>query len=321
MSEITIGLNAVVVAVTDSRPRILTVDWGDGGSRSGTSSALPFGPLDAEADRTLDRGLRNWVCQLTGIELGYVEQLYTFADRDRDPHERRGGPRVVSVAYLAVVSEAEAGAGEGSVWRDIYRFFPWEDWRDGEPKLMPAIEKALRVWQRAAASPSGRSEQGERIEVCFGLAGAGWDAYRVLDRYELLYEAGLVDEALRDGRRPSGSGAPVFGEPMALDHRRILATALSRVRGKIKFRPVVFELVPETFTLFQLQQVVEALTGTALHKQNFRRLVEKGGLVEATSEVESHTGGRPAKLFRFRRDVLRERLTPGVGIPSPRRQS
>lgn len=321
MHEITIGLNAVIVAVTGSQPRILTVERSSRVAGSGSSSTLPYGPLDAEADRTLDLGLRNWVSQLTGLELGYVEQLYTFADRDRDPHERRGGPRVVSVAYLALVKETEAVAGEGSVWRDVYAYFPWEDWRNGEPKSIGAIEKALRRWQSAAASRPERAGRRERIELSFGLAGAGWDAYRVLDRYELLYEAGLVDEALRDGRQPSEGGAPVFGEPMVLDHRRILATALSRVRGKIKFRPVVFELVPEAFTLFQLQQVVEALTGTALHKQNFRRLVEKGGLAETTGEVESHTGGRPAKLFRFRRDVLRERLTPGVGIPSPRRQA
>ena len=61
---------------------------------------------------------------------------------------------------------------------------------------------------------------------------------------------------------------------MALDHRRILATALGRLRGKLKYRPVVFELLPSAFTLLQLQRVVEALAGVRLHKQNLRRLVE-----------------------------------------------
>ncbi len=103
---------------------------------------------------------------------------------------------------------------------------------------------------------------------------------------------------------------------MGFDHRRILATAVSRLRGKIKFRPVVFELLPPTFTLLQLQRVVEALAGQPLHKQNFRRLVEKGGLVEGTGKQASGTGGRPAELFRFRRGVLRERPTPGVGLPA-----
>ena len=102
---------------------------------------------------------------------------------------------------------------------------------------------------------------------------------------------------------------------MGFDHRRILATALTRLRGKIKYRPVVFELLAPTFTLLQLQRVVEALAGQRLHKQNFRRLVEKGGLVEGTGQLTSGTGGRPAELFRFRREVSRERPAPGVGLP------
>ena len=103
---------------------------------------------------------------------------------------------------------------------------------------------------------------------------------------------------------------------MALDHRRLLATALGRLRGKLKYRPVVFELLPATFTLLRLQRVVEALAGARLHKQNFRRLVETGGLVEGTGVTEPGTVGRPAELFRFRREVLRERRAPGVGLPA-----
>ena len=98
----------------------------------------------------------------------------------------------------------------------------------------------------------------------------------------------------------------------------MLATALGRLRGKLKYRPVVFELLPSTFTLLQLQRVVEALAGVHLHKQNLRRLVETGGLVEGTGQFDQRTGGRPAELFRFRRNVLRERPAPGVGIPGIR---
>ena len=106
---------------------------------------------------------------------------------------------------------------------------------------------------------------------------------------------------------------------MALDHRRLIATALGRLRGKLKYRPVVFELLPATFTLLRLQRVVEALAGVRLHKQNFRRLVETGGLVEGTGQIEPAQVGRPAELFRFRREVLRERRAPGVGLPVPQR--
>jgi hypothetical protein len=144
----------------------------------------------------------------------------------------------------------------------------------------------------------------------------------VLDRYELLYEAGLVAEARRDaaldGEVPGVRLGPPQGVPLALDHRRILASALGRLRGKLRYRPVVFELLPRHFTLLRLQRTVEALAGVRLHKQNFRRLVEAGGLVEGTGKLESATGGRPAEIFRFRREVLRERPAPGVGLPGLR---
>lgn len=306
--DISVGLNAVIIAVTDNQPRVLTVD-------ENGLPALPYGPLQADSDRTLDLGLRKWVRQQTGLDLGYVEQLYTFADRDRDPSRRRGGPRVVSVAYLALVREAEAEAGEGSRWMDIYQFFPWEDWRDNRPEVIDEIRDQVEKWEAEVGGDGEREVRQERAELAFGLSGAGWDGYQVLERYELLYEMGQVVEAAHD----AGSEVPSneFGLQMWLDHRRILATALSRVRGKIKYRPVIFELMPPQFTLFQLQKVVEGLAGVRLHKQNFRRLVEKGGLVEGTGRIDTQTGGRPAELFRFRREVLRERVAPGLGVPSP----
>ena len=302
-AAIEIGLNAVIVAVTQNRPRVLTVARAEG------PPALPFGPLDPEADRTLELGLRGWVRRQTGLALGYVEQLYTFADRHRDPR-LRAGPRIVSVAYLALVREDAQPGGGGARWRDVYELLPWEEWRAGKPPVMAAIGAALARWSRKARDAAGRARRAERVDICFGLHGAVWDAVRVLERYELLFEAGLVAEA---GAKNAG-----LGPQMALDHRRILATALGRLRGKLKYRPLVFELLPETFTLLQLQRVVEALAGLKLHKQNFRRLVENAGLVEGTGEIDSETGGRPAERHRFRREVLRERRAPGVSLPGER---
>jgi hypothetical protein len=93
---------------------------------------------------------------------------------------------------------------------------------------------------------------------------------------------------------------------------------MGRLRGKLKYRPVVFELMPAIFTLLDLQRTVEAVAGPLLHKQNFRRLVEKAGLVERTGQFASRTGGRPAELFRFRREVLVERPAPGLRFALPR---
>ena len=325
--KVSIGLNAVIVAVTHEVPRILTVMRR---TSSGLEEALPFGPLEPETDRTLDRGLRRWVREQTGLEVGYVEQLYTFGDRNRDPREAHGGPRVVSVAYLALVHESEVSGSQQARWRGWYEFFPWEDWRQGRPAVLDErIAPALERWAAQPAGPAEvlRGERRQRADIAFGLGGARWDGERVLERYELLYEAALVPEALRDRAALNGGEpapaldgeSPLAGRPLALDHRRILATALGRLRGKLRYRPVVFELLPPAFTLLQLQRVVEALSGVRLHKQNFRRLVETGGLVEGTGQQHAETGGRPAELFVFRREVLRERPAPGVGLPGVRR--
>jgi hypothetical protein len=69
------------------------------------------------------------------------------------------------------------------------------------------------------------------------------------------------------------------------DHRRILATGIARVRAKIKYNPVVFELMPPVFTLSQLPRYVEAIAGLNIHKPNFRRLIEQQQLVEETGET------------------------------------
>jgi hypothetical protein len=310
--SLVVGLNAVIVAVTDEEPRLLTVEREERGWGSAREPALPFGPLDPAGHRTLELGLRDWVREQTGLDLGYAEQLYTFADRHRDPRERAGGPRVLSIAYLALVREGQV-AGEGRArWRGFYEFLPWEDGRSGRPAVIDeVIAPALDRWVRRASDIRARRARQERADITFGLRGAAFSTERVLDRYELLYEAGLVGEARRDRGRAGPRGARL-GEAMALDHRRLFATALGRLRGKLKYRPVVFELLPPTFTLLRLQRVVEALAGIRLHKQNFRRLVEKGGLVEGTGVRESGPVGRPAELFCFRREVLRERSTTGV---------
>ena len=175
----------------------------------------------------------------------------------------------------------------------------------GKLLSLPAV---LNAWSDSNPDRSARALCRERAAVAFGLDGTPWDADRVLERYELLYEAELVTEALPQA--PAGTGLP-----MPLDHRRIVATALGRLRGKIKYRPVVFELLEDSFTLLHLQQVVEALAGLALHKPNFRRLLDRTRLVEGTGRRSSQGRGRPAETFRFRREVLRERPRPGVGIP------
>jgi hypothetical protein len=305
---VSIGLSAAIVSVADERPCVLVVE------HPGVEDSLPFGPFDPLNHRTLDSGLRRWVGEQTGLDLGYAEQLYTFGDRGRHLPTPDEGTRVVSVGYLALTRQVERKSPD-TRWSDWYRYFPWEDWRDEKPAIIDsAIAPALRQFAKSASEAETAERRRERIRLCFGLDGMAWDEEKVLERYELLYEAGLVREALRDGRKPIGPSMPVPGVSMMYDHRRILATAIARLRGKMKYRPVVFELMPPSFTLLELQRTVEAISGIRLHKQNFRRLMEDQGLVEGTGKFAARARGRPAELFRFRREVLRERPAPGMRL-------
>jgi hypothetical protein len=298
---IAVELTAVLVAVSSGDPQVMTIQGGD---------ALPSGPFEHQ-HRSLQTGLRAWVEQQTRHRLGYVEQLYTFADRDRMMEE--AGRRVISISYLGLTREETAESG----WHSWYEYFPWEDHRGGRPSLIDAtVAPGLRDWAACGAAGGLERDRRQRADVTFSLEGSPWNEELVLQRYELLYEAGLVPEALR--RRTSPAAPPCPDRPMILDHRRILATGIARLRAKIKYRPVVFELMPPAFTLFQLQRSVEALAGRPLHKQNFRRLIEQQDLVEETGTSAADTGGRPAKLFRFRPAVLAERSVAGSKLPLAR---
>ena len=299
-----IELTAVLVAVTNEEPRVLTIQNG---------RALPTGPF-ASAHRSLQMGLRAWVEHQTHHPLGYLEQLYTFADRDR--MHGGGEQRMVSISYLGLTREAGVSGEHGPRWHDWYRYFPWEDWRDGPSAVIArAILPRLRRWVGDASEPTIRRERTHRVATTFRTDEQGWNEELVLQRYELLYEAGLIPEAMRDG---ASAAAVIPGRPMSGDHRRILATGIARLRAKIKYRPVVFELMPAEFTLLQLQRSVEALAGRLVHKQNFRRLIEQQQLVEETGAIAADTVGRPAKLFRFRHAVLAERAVVGTKLPLSR---
>jgi hypothetical protein len=294
-------LIAVVSAVTGGEPRILTIKRG---------TALPSGSFES-GHRSLQAGLRSWVERQTHQPLGYVEQLYTFADRDRAD----SAGRVLSISYLALTRETRV-SGAQAEWQSWYRYFPWEDHRAGTPAcLADAILPALTAWARDEA-------RWQRAATLFGADNRPWNEDFSLQRYELLYEAGVVPEWTRRRDHNTAAAGPsqaaIPGDPMIQDHRRILATGIARLRAKIKYRPVFFELMPETFTLLQLQQTVEAIAGRRLHKQNFRRLIDAQALVEDTGIVAQDTGGRPAKLFRYRRDVQTERAVAATRLPLAR---
>src|SRR5262245_26740912 len=97
-----------------------------------------------------------------------------------------------------------------------------------------------------------------------------------------------------DALDPAGSALP-----LAFDHASILGTAVRRIRGKVDYAPIGFELLPERFSLRDLRLVHEAILGRELNKDSFRRRILDRGLVVATGEREQGVGHRPPELYRF----------------------
>ena len=288
-----------------------------GAASARQAKRLPFGPFMPDQHRTMEIGLRHWVREQVGVDLAHVEQLYTFADQGR--HASGEAAHIVSVGYLALTRTREQKSApsqaptEDGDWEDLYAFFPWEDWRQGRPEgldtqILPGLDKWLEKDARAA----------DRVRLAFGRDGAQWDEEFVLERYELLYEASLVEEALVDqGSKGRRQPKPDLGLALHLDHRRILATALGRLRSKLKYRPVIFDLMPSGFTLRALQSTTEMVMGVNLHQQNFRRLVEKSGFLISTGKTQ-RARGRPAEVFRLRHNEHTERPLSGLRVSAGR---
>jgi len=294
-----VELVPVLIAITNGSLRVLTVTQGE---------LLPNGLL-APLRHSLQAGVRMWVAKQTSQPMGYVEQLYTFVDTRRQNEQ---GLPVLYVSYLGLVREAaDSILHPDAKWQDCYCYFPWEDLRaDGGQR--DAIVSRLRIWANSADTEEVRQKRLKRIHLCWGVEPENWSEEYVLQRYEMLYESGLIAEATE---LQENFDFALTGQPMRHDHRRVLATALSRLRAKIKYRPVIFELMPPEFTLLQLQNSVEAISGRLLHKQNFRRQIQQQNLIEPSDTGVSGSKGRPAQLYRFRDDVLPDQLISDIGLP------
>src|SRR5260221_568882 len=203
--KITIGLEAAAAMfgllrfASWARATIRLPNRGDGMS----VEALPSGPLEAE-HRTLELGLRTWVERQTSQRLGYVEQLYTFGDRDRVMGEEGHALPALVVAYLALVREARTARSADASWQGWYRYFPWEDWRNGKPESLGRLEERLARWAAEAPAEPERRLREERLGLAFGMPAGSWNEELGLERYEVLYQA---------GRRGHAGPAPARAAP------------------------------------------------------------------------------------------------------------
>lgn len=101
---------------------------------------------------------------------------------------------------------------------------------------------------------------------------------------------------------------------LAFDHAEILAAAVERLRGKVRYQPIGFELLPEEFTLSQLQRLYEIVLERHLDKRNFRKKILKLDVLEDTGKIQKDVSHRAAKLYRFDHDRYKEKEMNGFNF-------
>ena len=314
-------------------------------------AAWPGRFVEQRGDATGRDTARRELASIPGVELRYLETLDTYDENGRDPRQFAGeidpatsrwverGARIVSKAFLALLDgpserlESASGLDADSTgggmddtgyvtWVDVYALLPWEDLRtDAGRRLARQLASALGDWA-AFDGDAESAERLQRVRRAWGRSLEGWNEELANERYGLLFEAGLVDEAWRDRWGQLRADIPrrvlAPGQPLAFDHRRMLADAVARIRSKMRYVPgVLAALAGREVTLPTLQRVVETAAGRPLHTSNFRRVVtESHGLLRPVGRRSSGNGPgpRPA-VYAFPRDVDYARLDTAIRPP------
>ena len=321
LTPIEVGLTAAIVAVEDGG----AAHPGRRRSQSGTRAGLPFGPFDPLAHRTFEIGLRNWVAAQTGDQ----RRLCRAALHVRRPRPPRRpddtGMHMISVGYLALTRDADKPRRSASAagFEPWYAYFPWEDWRDGRPEILDRDHRAAAgaMGRTAAASdePAAAARPARAAAALLRRRRRAWDEEKVLERYELLYEAGLVEEARRDGREPPRRAAKiprsaadaVRPSPHPGDRDRAAARQAEIPPGGV--RADAGRIHPDRTAAHGRGDLRHGICTSRTSADWSRR----AALVEPTGETSTATGGRPAALYRFRREVVQERPAPGSAVRRP----
>ena len=244
LTPIEIGLTAAIVAVEGDEPMILIA--GESGRCQAAAGTAVRPVRSGRAPHLRDR-----LARLGRSADRAFGRLCRAALHLRRPRPACAGRRHRSACGLDRLSGADAAAGErrraASLRRPVRAMVPFLS-LGGLARCAARRSSTARscrccsTGRRSLDRPVRRLALGrhERLRLCFGVGGRSWDEEKVLDRYELLYEAGLGrGGAARRPRRRAGSrkALPALGVSMRFDHRRILATAIARLRAKLKYRP------------------------------------------------------------------------------------
>ncbi len=293
-----IELTACLLSVDGDEPVVL-LDEG-----CPTKASFPSLAFDPDAHECLDSDVHKWVQGSTGLEVGRLEQVHT-ARRSSAADRLDYASSALSIGFLGLVPPQQRSTAMSGVWSRCLDFMPWEDRRrygglTGHERIGHALLERLHA--STLVGELAIERRARRIKSAFGLDGAVWDETATLERCALVQS--LTETPAEVTVMALDAVPPIDLVP---DHLQILAAALGRLRARFRVRPIPVDLVPPVFTLLDLQRSAEAILGPSLHKQNFRRYVEGAGVIEATGTMRQQTGGRPAQLFRFRRDGVQER--------------
>jgi 8-oxo-dGTP diphosphatase len=223
--------------------------------------ALPGGFVNN--NESLEAGARRELREETNLERIYLEQLYTWGDVGRDPRAR-----VISCSYLALVDSAALKAQAGDDATDAQWF---------------------QVKYQVLAEQKNRSDQGLGAEKLVALT--------LSSVAETVSAKIKVVEVLEAGRVIRVSREIVESQGIAFDHAQIITYAIECLRNKLEYTDIAFNLMPERFTLSELQQVYEVILDKELLTAAFRRKI--AGMVTGTNQFTKDNGHGPLKLYRY----------------------
>lgn len=222
--------------------------------------ALPGGFV--RMNESLDEAATRELKEETNIDNIYMEQLYTWGDVGRDPRTR-----VISVSYMSLVDSTTLDI-KASDDADDAKWF--------------TVSCKLYQEQKTV------TEKGHTLQKLFRLS---------LNNDENNLSAVIKVIKTVEGKITKVEREMVESNGIAFDHAKIIEYGLERLRNKIEYTDIAFSLMPERFTLTELQQVYEIILDKELLKANFRRKI--ADMVIETDEYTENAGHRPSKLFKF----------------------
>ncbi len=225
--------------------------------------ALPGGFVTVA--ESLEEAARRELKSETNVDNVYMEQLYTWGDVDRDPRTR-----VISSSYMALADSTKLNILAGD---------------DADDAKWFNLKFSLNQDKKTVTEAGAISEKQYSIELWNGA--------------ETLSAAVKVIETV-EGKVIKKSREVAESKGIAFDHAKMIEYGMERLRNKIEYTDIAFNLMPELFTLSELQQVYEVILGRELLAAAFRRKI--AGMVIETDQFTKDAGHRPSKLYRFNRD-------------------